>query len=44
LLRWKVNLDAIEKSIVTLKGFPQFETTYDRPALFVGGGNSNYIT
>ena len=43
-LRWKVNLDAIESSILTLKGFPKFETTYDRPALFIGGGNSNYIT
>ena len=46
LLRWKVNLDAIGSSILTLKGFPEFETacTYDWPALFIGGGNSNYIT
>ena len=43
-LRWKVNLEAIERSILTLKGFPEFETTYDRATLFVGGGNSNYIT
>ena len=43
-MRWKVNLDTIAASIQSLKDFPHFETTYDNPTLFIGGGDSNYIT
>lgn len=43
---WRFNLDAIENSMHTLKGFPQGITTncFKGNTLFVGGERSNYIT
>uniref|UniRef100_A0A8C4SFB6 sn-1-specific diacylglycerol lipase ABHD11 n=1 Tax=Erpetoichthys calabaricus TaxID=27687 RepID=A0A8C4SFB6_ERPCA len=40
---WRVNLDAITKNLDNLLGFPEFDTSYSGPTLFLGGGNSPYI-
>jgi esterase len=43
--RWRNNLEAIEREMPALTGFPPIppETVYDGPALFVGGGRSDYL-
>ena len=43
--RWRINLDAIEREMPALVGFPPIPpgTSYDGPALFVGGGGSDYL-
>lgn len=43
--RWRVNLEAIERAMPALVGFPPLPpgTVYDGPALFVGGGRSDYL-
>ncbi|XP_006817001.1 sn-1-specific diacylglycerol lipase ABHD11-like, partial [Saccoglossus kowalevskii] len=41
---WRVNLNAIERQLRTLYDFDHFSSTYDGPALFIGGGNSPYIS
>lgn len=42
---WRVNLDVIEKEIETILAFPETDNAaaYQKPALFVGGGQSDYI-
>jgi len=43
--QWRVNLDAIGAGMDDLIGFPDLgDARYDGPALFIGGGNSDYIT
>lgn len=40
---WKINLDAIEAHVEDLgQGLPE-GSRYDKPTLFIGGANSNYI-
>ncbi|KAJ8267167.1 hypothetical protein GJAV_G00139310 [Gymnothorax javanicus] len=41
---WRVNLEAISKHLEDLMGFPDFDTTFDGPTLFLGGSNSAYIS
>jgi pimeloyl-ACP methyl ester carboxylesterase len=43
--RWRINLDAIERAMPALVGFPPVArgTIYDGPALFVAGGRSDYL-
>ncbi|MBN3289797.1 ABHDB protein, partial [Polypterus senegalus] len=41
---WRVNLDAITKNLDSLLGFPELDTSYSGPTLFLGGGNSPYIS
>jgi len=43
---WRLNLTAIEANIESISGFPDFKSNckYDRPALFLGGVNSDFIT
>jgi pimeloyl-ACP methyl ester carboxylesterase len=43
--RWRLNLEAIERQMPTLAGFPAVpaETVYRGPALFVAGGRSDYL-
>lgn len=43
---WRFNLDAIENSMHTLKGFPQniMANCFKGNTLFVGGERSDYIT
>ncbi|AWK85109.1 alpha/beta fold hydrolase [Azospirillum thermophilum] len=41
---WRINLDAIERSMDALIGFPDLgDRSYSGPALFIGGGASDYI-
>jgi pimeloyl-ACP methyl ester carboxylesterase len=43
--RWRLNLAAIERAMPDLAGFPAMAagTVYRGPALFVAGGNSDYL-
>jgi esterase len=43
--RWRLNLEAIERQMPSLVGFPVMpaETAYHGPALFVAGGRSDYL-
>ncbi|XP_056021871.1 protein ABHD11-like isoform X2 [Ostrea edulis] len=43
-LKWRVNLDAIVNNYHDLSSFPQFDTKYEGPTLFVGGERSQYIS
>jgi pimeloyl-ACP methyl ester carboxylesterase len=42
---WRLNLEAIEREMPRLVGFPAIEAgrTYDGPSLFVAGGRSDYL-
>ncbi|HEY3763484.1 MAG TPA: alpha/beta fold hydrolase [Verrucomicrobiae bacterium] len=41
---WKINLTGIHKNYPHLCGAMTFDKSYDRPALFLSGGKSNYIS
>ena len=43
--RWRLNLEAIEREMPALVGWPPIEpgTAYPGPALFVAGGRSDYV-
>lgn len=41
---WRINLEAISNHLENLMGFPEFNTTYEGPTLFLGGSNSAYIS
>jgi esterase len=43
--RWRLNLEAIEREMPRLVGFPAIPAgrTYDGPSLFVAGGRSDYL-
>jgi len=43
--RWRINLDAIEREMPVLVGFPPIPpgTVYEGKALFIGGGRSDYL-
>lgn len=42
---WRINLDAVEAGMAGLIGFPDLAAaTFDKPTLFIGGKNSDYIT
>ncbi|KAK3555645.1 hypothetical protein QTP86_025623 [Hemibagrus guttatus] len=41
---WRINLEAISNHLMDLMGFPEFNTTYDGPTLFLGGSNSEYVS
>ena len=43
-LRWRVNLSSIGENLPQLRSFPTFQTSFTGPTLFLGGGNSNYIS
>ena len=38
------NLRAIAENIEPLVAFPNLSTLWKQPVLFIGGGDSNYIT
>ncbi|KAJ8313039.1 hypothetical protein KUTeg_010412 [Tegillarca granosa] len=42
--RWRVNLDSIINNYLPLCKFPEFDTQYKGPTLFIGGSESEYIT
>jgi len=43
--RWRLNLEAIEREMPRLVGFPAIQAgrTYDGPSLFVAGDRSDYL-
>ncbi|OCX66755.1 esterase [Thioclava sp. SK-1] len=42
--RWKLNLDVLEAEMNKILSFPEVDAVFDRPALFVYGGASDYLT
>lgn len=40
---WRVNLEAISAHLENIMTFPQFDTVYEGPTLFLGGASSPYI-
>ena len=41
--RWNLNLDALEREMPEIVGFPEIDGRFDGPALFLSGGASNYV-
>ncbi|XP_004550252.2 sn-1-specific diacylglycerol lipase ABHD11 [Maylandia zebra] len=41
---WRVNLEAISAHLDDIMSFPNFDTGYDGPTLFLGGASSAYIS
>ena len=41
--RWKLNLDTLERAMPSIMGFPETEATWDGPALFLTGAESDYV-
>ena len=41
--RWTLNLDALERQMPRIVGFPDVEGRFDGPALFLSGGESDYV-
>ncbi|XP_008330767.1 sn-1-specific diacylglycerol lipase ABHD11 isoform X1 [Cynoglossus semilaevis] len=41
---WRVNLEAISAHLENIMTFPQFDTVYEGPTLFLGGASSPYIS
>jgi len=41
--RWMLNLDALERDMEKITGFPAVSGQYDGPALFLAGGDSDYV-
>ena len=42
--RWKMNLAALRAEMEKLTGWPEGGVPFDRPALFLRGGDSSYVT
>jgi len=42
-LRWRMNLKALYKNYQKILAAPEWEKSFDKPALFVRGENSDYI-
>lgn len=42
--KWKLNLDALEANMPEIMTFPDVETHWDGPALFLSGAESDYVT
>ena len=40
---WRVNLEAISAHLDSIMSFPNFNTVYEGPTLFLGGASSAYI-
>mgnify|MGYP006277043271 CR=1 FL=1 len=41
--RWRLNLDALERDMPRILGWPQVDGTFDGPALFLSGAASDYV-
>ena len=41
---WRANIPGICQEIAEVGNFPDFQNTFNRPSLFIGGANSEYIT
>ncbi len=42
--RWRVNLDALEREMPRIAGFPEIDGAFEGPALFLAGADSAYVT
>ncbi len=42
--RWRLNLDVLERDMEKVLGFPAIEASFPRPALFLSGAESDYVT
>jgi esterase len=42
--RWRLNLDVLEAEMDRITGWPGTEGRFDSPALFLAGGDSDYVT
>ncbi len=40
---WKLNLDVLEAEMTRITGWPQVSGTFDGPALFLSGADSDYV-
>ena len=41
--RWRLNLKALGENMPSIMGFPAVEGQFDRPTLFLSGGDSTYV-
>lgn len=41
--RWRLNLDVLAKEMPSIIGFPDLAGSFDGPALFLSGGESDYV-
>lgn len=41
--KWRLNLDVLEREMPKIIGFPDYSNTFENPALFLSGGNSDYV-
>ncbi|MBA84020.1 alpha/beta fold hydrolase [Thalassobius sp. S69A] len=41
--RWRLNLDVLAREMPKILSFPEIEATYQGPALFLSGGDSDYV-
>ncbi|MGZ9812215.1 alpha/beta fold hydrolase [Pseudoroseicyclus sp. H15] len=41
--RWRLNLDVLEREMPRIVGFPEVEGQFEGPALFLSGGESDYV-
>jgi esterase len=42
--RWRLNLDALERNMAAILGFPDVTGHFDKPTLFLSGAASGYVT
>lgn len=40
---WRLNFDALERDMAQIIGFPQIDGRFEGPALFLSGGESDYV-
>lgn len=41
--RWRLNLDVLDRELGTVLAFPDYDTTFDGPTLFLSGALSDYV-
>ena len=41
---WKLNLDVLEQDMPLILSFPDVDSQFDGPTLFLSGGQSDYVT
>lgn len=42
--KWSLNLDTLGREMSKILAFPDIDTQFEGPALFLAGGNSDYVT
>ena len=41
--KWRINLEGLKASLPDLHGFPDFDTTFEKPAVFIAGAESDFV-